>query len=84
MLERWVQLWSPIDSRLVLSAVQTPEGSLAESEEEEAKVMVDFNETVTKQFNDTNINDHGNDDNDQVLTHHQQKQDTVFKLHSFL
>ena len=52
-----------------------------QQEEEEAKVMVDFNET--KQYNDTHNNDHGHDDNDQVLTHHQQKQDTVFKIHSF-
>ena len=28
-----------------------------QQEEEEAKVMVDFNETVTKQFNDTHIHD---------------------------
>ena len=55
-----------------------------QQEEEEAKVMVNFNETVKNQFNGTHINDHGNDDNDQVLTHHQQKQDTDFKIYSLL
>jgi len=41
-LNRWLKLWCPFDSKLVLSAVQWPDGSLAETPQDKARALSEF------------------------------------------